>query len=90
MLVVTVGRLLFVVSLAAVHAQSQDSPYRSPLPDGNGFALFQIFENFPVWAQAAIVSAVASLTALVLIELARSARERWQRRHLDTSRRHES
>jgi len=87
---VTLGRLLFVVSLAAVDAQSQDSPYRSPPPDGNGFILFQIVENLPVWAQAATISAVASLTALVLIELARSAWERWQRRHLDTSRRHES
>ena len=87
---VTLGRLLFVVSLAAVDAQSQDSPYRSPPPDGNGFILFQIVEHLPVWAPAAPISAVASLTALVLIELARSAWERWQRRHLDTSRRHES
>ena len=79
-LMLALGIVLFVaLPTPAIDAQSQESPYTSPPPDGDGFDLFQPLEGFPVWAQAAIVSAAVSLTVLVLIETARWAWRRWQR-----------
>lgn len=83
-MVLSLGTLMFLPSPAlALHAQPQESPYTPPPPDGGGF--FQPLEGLPVWAQAAMVSAAVSLTAIVLIEVARSVWRRWQGGHFDSS-----
>lgn len=74
---------LFVVTQGLVAARAsastvtaQEAPYGQPPNDPGSFALFQPLQGLPVWAQAALFSAVVALSFFVLIEVTRFA---WQR-----------
>ena len=69
----------------AVDAQSQENPYVAPPSDGDGFVLFRLLENLPIWGQAAVVSAVASLIIFLVLDIARSW---WQHGQFGIRRKH--
>lgn len=67
----------------ALGLQAQESPYQPPPPpDSGGFTFMQPFmqpfQRLPVWAQAALFSAVASLAFFLLIEGVRVAWQAWE------------
>lgn len=84
--VMTVGVMTAALAVArAVDASAetllaQENPYVLPSDDGGSTSLFAPLEGLPVWAQAALASAVVALVFFALIEVGRVMWERWLQR----------
>lgn len=72
--------LLTAPTALALGLQAQESPYQPPPPPDSGgfFTFMQPFQRLPVWAQAALFSAAASLAFFLLIEAVRVAWQSWE------------